>query len=278
MPLKNMSAKMVDQKQDKELKIVPIDSIEIWNEANVRHTEITAGIDELAESIKQIGLQQPLVVQETELGKYKLIEGQRRLLALQSLGKKQVQVLILKKPYDRPHAMVASLAENLHRKAVAPRDLSDACDYLSKHFGSDKEAAKIIGISLPTFKKYLGYKAVPEELKKLVAEHVISVSDALRLSQVPDLSKALEFARLIHKLAKPAKERLFIALLEDPSRPLAAIQLRADQLKHTIVFRVHLPETYANALYRASDDSKLDPEAVAQRVVMDWLESRGYVK
>ncbi len=276
--MKNLSAKTAEQNQDKELRIVSIDDIEIWNEANVRHTEITAGIDELAESIRQMGLQQPLVVQETKEGKYKLIEGQRRLLALQSLGKKQVPVLVLKKPYDRAHAMVASLVENLHRKAVAARDLSDACDYLSKHFGSDKEAAKILGISLPTFKKYLGYKAVPEELKKLVAEHVISVSDALRLSQVPDVSKALAFARIIHELAKPARERYFAALLEDPTRPLPAVQLRAEQLKYVIVLRIHLPETYVNALYRASDDSKLEPEAMAQRAVMDWLESRGYVK
>jgi ParB family chromosome partitioning protein len=118
-----MSAKLV-VKPDRELRIVPVDSIEIWNEANVRHAEITAGIDELAESIKQIGLQQPPVVQEIEEGRYRLISGQRRLLAFESLGRKQIPVLVLKKPYDFLHAKVASLTENLHRKNISARGVS----------------------------------------------------------------------------------------------------------------------------------------------------------
>jgi len=81
----------ITQQEESEFRRVPISSIEMWNEANVRHTEIMAGIDELAESIKQIGLQQPLIVQEIAKNKFKLISGQRRFYALQKLGKKSIE-------------------------------------------------------------------------------------------------------------------------------------------------------------------------------------------
>jgi ParB family chromosome partitioning protein len=274
-----MVPKALEQIKDREYRIVPIDSIDIWNEANVRHTEITAGIDELAESIAKIGLQQPPIVQEVEKGKYKLIVGQRRLLAFQRLGRKEIPVLVQKVPYDLPQATLASLSENLHRKAVVASDLAYACEYLSKHFGSDKEAAKVIGISISTFKKYLGYRAVPEELKKLVSEKAISVSDSIRLSQiVSNVPKAVQFAKTISQLPKLTRERYFAALIEEPTDSLPSIKARADRSQYKTVIKIHLPETYAHALSRASTDSRMEPEAIAQKAVMEWLDRSGYVK
>jgi hypothetical protein len=46
-----MVVKVPQQVRNREYRVVPVDSIDIWNEANVRHSEITAGINELAESI-----------------------------------------------------------------------------------------------------------------------------------------------------------------------------------------------------------------------------------
>lgn len=272
-------AKNQAQTKEKEYKLIPVDKIEVWNEANVRHTELSSGIEELATSIKQIGLLQPPLVQEAENGKYRLIEGQRRLLAVRLLGWKEMPVLVVKEPYDLPNAMLASLSENLHRKAVAARDLAVACNYLSKRFGSDREAARILGISIQTFRKYMGYKGVPEELKKLVSEKKISVSDSIRLSQiVPDTKKAVEFSKMISNLPKPERERYFTELYENPDESLPRIKIRAKRSKYRAIIKIHLPETYARALNRASADSEQEPEAVAQKAVMEWLDRAGYVK
>jgi ParB family chromosome partitioning protein len=265
--------------KEKEYRTVPVDDIEVWDEANVRHTEITRGIDELAESIRQIGLLQPPLVQEIESGKYKLIEGQRRFLAVKQLGWKKIQVLLLRKPIDLALAKLASLSENLHRKAVNPDDVASACEYLSKYFGSDKEAAKVLGISLPTFKKNLAYRIVPEELKELVRKKIISAPDAKRLARiVPDISKAIKFAMVIHGLPKLARDRHFAALLEDPTSTLDEIKARAARSQYRTAIRIHLPETYAYAMYRASRSLGEEPESLAQKAVMDWLDNSGYVK
>lgn len=272
-------AKKQPQIKEKIYCMVPLDSIEVWNEANVRHTEITGGIEELAESIKQIGLLSPPIVQEVKKGKYKPIEGQRRLLAVRSLGWKEMPVLVVKEPYDLADAMLVSLSENVHRKAVSPRDLSDACSYLRKRFGSDKEAAKVLGVSIQTFRKYLGYKGVPEELKKMVSEEKISVSDSIRLSQlVPDVPKAVKFSKMISKLPKPTRERYFDALHENPDAPLPVIKVRAKKSQYVLDIKIHLPETYARALNRASKESEETAEFIAKKAVMEWLDRAGYVK
>jgi ParB family chromosome partitioning protein len=258
-----------------EYQSVYIGSIEVWQEANVRHSQVTAGIDELAESIKQIGLQQPIVVQEVAPNKYKLIAGQRRFLALQKIGQKFVPVKVVK-GLDMAQAMVASLAENLHRRPVDERDLADACEFLLEVYGSAKEASRILGISTPTFNKYLGYKAVPNELKDMVAQKKITVSDAKRLAEINDISKAVEFGNLISKLAKVDKDKYFAALLEDTSSPLPVIEARAKHYKPRDKITIHLPESYANALQKASTASEKEPEAIAQNAVMQWLDVHGY--
>jgi len=262
---------------NKELREVPISDVEIWDEANTRHIEITEGIDELAASIRQIGLLQPPLVQE-ENGKYNLISGQRRLLAVRQLGWKTIPVLVLKKPLDLDRAKLASIAENIQRLPVSPSDLSNACEFLKKKLGSDVEAAKALGISITTFRKYLGYKGVPEEIKSFVNEKKISVSDALRLAEtVPSVSKAVELAKTMAELTKPSKDRFFVAIANDPSAPVSVIKEKAETLKIKRTLRIHLPDVYAQAIGKASIFEDREPEEIGLSAIIEWLEKSGYL-
>ncbi|GAI04140.1 unnamed protein product, partial [marine sediment metagenome] len=78
----------------KKLKFeyLPLDKIDI-SISNVRKTNLKEGIDELANSIKEIGVQQPIVV-STKGERYELIIGQRRYLACKKIGKKEIPALI----------------------------------------------------------------------------------------------------------------------------------------------------------------------------------------
>ncbi|MCJ7456975.1 ParB/RepB/Spo0J family partition protein [Candidatus Bathyarchaeota archaeon] len=251
--------------------------VELWREANVRNKEVTEGLDELAESIKQIGLQQPPVVQEHD-GKYKLIIGQRRLEAMRQLGWKEIPVLVLKKPYDLPMATIASVSENLHRKPVVPGDLADACDYLMKELGSISKVARILGITSQTVRKYLGYKGVPEPIKKLVDQKVISVSDAKRIAQIaPSVEDGVGFARKIAKMPKLERERYFTAFIDDPKAPWESLKKKATALRYKRKLSIYLPEVFARGMAKASADRKEEPESIAQAAIITWLQAQGYV-
>ena len=176
-----------------DLVIAKISEIEVWHEANARHRDIMEDIEELAESIDSIGLQNPPLVQKNKGEvEYLLISGQRRLKAFEYLGEKRIPVLVLKHPYDIKRAKLASVIENLHRKEMNAKDIADACDFLKQEFKTNKKAARALGVSPQTFSKYLGYKAVSEDLKKMVSNEKITVQDAKRnLSNCKKCTKSI---------------------------------------------------------------------------------------
>ncbi len=280
-PLYNEVGMTSTPNEDQEyqpIRRIPIEDIELWREANVRRKEVTEGLDELAASIKQIGLQQPPIVQQEPNGKFKLIIGQRRLEAMRQLGWKEIPVLVLKHSLDREKATVASASENLHRRPVAADDIADACDYLLKELGSKSKVSKALGVSLPTVTKYLGYKGVPEPIKKCVKQKLISVSDAKRIAQIAKTVEAgVAFAKKIAKMAKLTRERYFIAFMESPTSSWDDLSKRAQALRQKASLRIWLPEMYARGLAKASLKRSEEPEVVAQTAVIDWLREQGYV-
>ena len=70
-------------------------------------------LEELAQSIRENGLLQPVTVRETATG-YELVAGERRLLACKSLGMEQIPAIIQR--YDDQQAAILALAENLQRQ------------------------------------------------------------------------------------------------------------------------------------------------------------------
>jgi ParB family chromosome partitioning protein len=108
---------------------IPLNKLLAW-EGNVRQTEPDKNIDELAASIASHGLLQSLVVRKDKRGKYAVIAGQRRLLALQSLAEggriedaRPIPCAVIDADAD---AEEISLAENVQREAMHPADEFDA--------------------------------------------------------------------------------------------------------------------------------------------------------
>jgi ParB family chromosome partitioning protein len=256
---------------------IPLEEIEIWEEANVRRRQITEGIDELAESIKRIGLQQPVVVQQDD-GKYKLIIGQRRYLACKQLGLKKIRALV-QQPVDEIKARIASMAENIHRRDIAARDKAIVCKALLDKFGTPKAVAEELGVTEQTVRKWLGYHAVAEPIKKMVEEKKITAVEAIKISSnVPEEKKAIRIAEKIAeaKMTKPEKERVFDAVEEEPAAPVERIFRRAEEKKIQKEIHFVLPEKVAKAMDKASEDEEKEPDELAKDIVVDWLRTNRY--
>lgn len=108
---------------------VPLGRLSLWD-GNVRKTDISAGINELADSIASHGLLQSLVVRKGKRGKYDIVAGQRRFLALQSLAKEGVIEKDCAIPCTEANAehdpAELSLAENIVRAPMHPADQFEA--------------------------------------------------------------------------------------------------------------------------------------------------------
>jgi ParB family chromosome partitioning protein len=129
---------------------IPLNKLAPWS-GNVRKTGVHDGIDELAASIASHGLLQSLVVQTGKRGKYEVVAGQRRLLALQSLAKAGT----IAKDFPVPCMVVdnsetsteLSLAENVVRAPMHPADQFEAFHALAEQGESPADIAARFGIS-----------------------------------------------------------------------------------------------------------------------------------
>jgi len=260
------------QKIHYRVKIIPINKIRVWDEAQARTLD-REGIAELARSIKNEGLQNPPMVQKDGRGQFLLMSGQRRLAALKRLRAKKIPVLVLTKGYDLENAKAASVIENLHRRSMRPKDMAHSCSFLAEKMGVSKGASSL-GISRQTFKKYVGFAALPSQLKNLVPRTITS-SVAIQLNQlVPNVNKSIKIAHRISRLDAKTQKSYLRALSRHPRANHSTLLRQARLLAIRKTLPVTLPKTYAKRLEKISMYREEEPEKLAQQIVVSWLAKR----
>jgi ParB/RepB/Spo0J family partition protein len=116
-----------------ETTLIHRSQIGVDTERNARRTLYGAPLDELAQSIRDVGLLQPVGVRPYAEGKYLLVWGYRRLRALDKLGMELIPAVVV--PVDEATAYEMMLAENVHREDVAPWDIGAAvCGLIDQGF------------------------------------------------------------------------------------------------------------------------------------------------
>lgn len=258
------------------LREIPIKRIKVWKDAQARTLD-REGVAELAKSIKSEGLQNPPMVQKEGKNTYLLMSGQRRLAALKRLKAKRIPVLVLTKntKYDLENAKAASVIENIHRKNMNVKELANACRFLAEEMGKSA-AARSLGMSPQTFKKYHGFAGVPDKLKNMVPK-VISRDEAMKLYiAVPNVSKAVKIAERISKLDSPIKKNYLRALAMSPRSSHKILLKRARNLRIQRNIAFKLSKRQAKGLIIQSRRKELTPQELANDIVTGWLKKKGY--
>ena len=259
---------------------LPLEQIAI-SKYNVRHTNIEEGLEELAESIRLIGVKQPVVVLETEAkDKYDLIIGQRRYLASKIAGEETIPALIVSEQSGQ-EATIASFAENIHRRDLEYRDKMQVTMELLDALSSVENVAKCLGVTPQTIRNYLGYDAVPEPIKKLVDDGRLAASTALRIVRgIPDKDKAIQIAQSIHEMPTAAERKQFIDVArERPEADVENVAKIAKQQKDLLKpVTINLTLRVREALDEACNRYDSTPEEIASDAVEEWLKTRGFIR
>ncbi|MFS0558724.1 ParB/RepB/Spo0J family partition protein [Brevibacillus sp. 179-C9.3 HS] len=143
-----------------------------------------SAIDELAQSIKEHGIIQPLIVRKSIKG-YELVAGERRLRAAKVAGLKQVPVVV--KAYTDQQLMEIALIENLQRENLNPLEEAEAYDKLiSHHDYTQEQLAQKIGKSRPHVANMLRLLQLPEKIRKMVSAAELSMGHSRALLAVSD--------------------------------------------------------------------------------------------
>ena len=152
-------------------------------------------LNELANSIKEHGVFQPIIVKKSIKG-YEIIAGERRVKASQIAGKETIPAII--RDFSDEAMMEIALLENLQRENLNSIEEANAYKKLLDTLNlTQEELAKRLGKSRSHITNMLGLLNLPDEVKGLINEDKISMSHARVLSKIEDKEKIDEFVNLI---------------------------------------------------------------------------------
>lgn len=210
-----VETKIVEVPKEVYLKISMIEP----NQEQPRKEFNQEQLEELAESIRNYGVLQPIMVQKKK-DLYEIIAGERRWRAAKMAGLKEVPVII--RDFDRQKKMEISLIENVQRSDLNPIEEAMAYRQLIEEFGlKQEEIAERVSKNRATIANSLRLLKLDPRVQELLIQGVISNGHARALLAIEDLEQQYgaaelivknglsvrEVEKLVKSLLKPAKEK-----------------------------------------------------------------------
>jgi ParB family chromosome partitioning protein len=177
-----------------DLREIEIEKIQV-NPFQPRKSFSRNELEELAESIKAVGVIHPPVVRPLENDTYELVSGERRFRASQLAGLTKIPVVI--RSSSNAISAQAALIENIQRVDLNPIEISKALKLLSFEFGLNQDdLAKRVGKKRSTIANYLRLLTLPKGIQESVSNDLISMGHAKAILSLENFEKQ----NLLHEL------------------------------------------------------------------------------
>jgi len=209
----------------RELQHLPLDLIQRGKYQPRRDMDPQA-LEELAQSIRNHGVMQPIVVRPVNGGRYEIIAGERRWRASQQAGVETVPALVREVPDETAVAM--ALIENIQREDLNPIEEAVALQRLQQEFQlTQQQVADAVGKSRVAVSNLLRLIALPEEIKTLLSHGDLEMGHARALLGLPG-ERQIEGAR--HVVARGLTVRQTEALVRQwlNSKETPKVEARVD--------------------------------------------------
>lgn len=164
-------------------------------------------LNELADSIKEFGVIQPIIVKKSIKG-YEIIAGERRVKASKIALKETIPAIV--RDFSDEEMMQIALLENIQREDLTAIEEAEAYSNLIKSLGiTQEEFSKKIGKSRSYITNMLGLLRLPRPVQNMILKKEISMGHAKLLSKLEDYEKIMDLATRI------VKENITVRVLED---------------------------------------------------------------
>jgi len=187
------------------------------HQPRMRHDQ--GSLDELAQSIRETGILQPVVAVQEQEG-YKIIVGERRWRAAKKAGLQKIPVLVRSLTKEQQHE--ASLVENLQRDDLNPLEVALAFQRMIQEFGYTQQAvADKVGKDRTSVANYLRLLHLPQEVQDLMAEGKLTMGHARALLAIdnPTRQKSMAQKAVAKNLSVREVENWVRKLQASPEEP-----------------------------------------------------------
>lgn len=152
-------------------------------------------INELAQSIKEHGVFQPIILKRVKNG-FIIVSGERRFRASQIVGLKTIPSII--RQYEEAKVAEIALAENLQRENLTPIEEAEAYKIVMSNLKlTQNELAEKVGKSRSHVTNTLGLLNLPEEVQNMLLTSQISMGHARALSKLENKAQVIKLAKLV---------------------------------------------------------------------------------
>lgn len=247
-----------------------LETARIWNVAiekivantqQPRQVFEDAALKELAASIKEKGILQPITARRRSETEFEIIAGERRWRAAQLAGLKEVPVIL--KNVTEQDSLEFAILENIQRADLNPVEEAEAYDHLMKTYGlTQVQVADRLGKERPTIANALRLLVLPPEVKLMIGGGELSAGHAKVLLGLESMADQIDLAKEVirEKLSVRALER---KVAEMKSKPTGS------SVKATAPMGLDVSSKLVEAL--AGELQKL----IGTRVVIDYADKRG---
>ena len=195
--LKDLRKDFDDTPKGKRLRSLKLE--EVVSVAQVRHT--FTGLEELAESMKEVGQQSPIVVRPKNAdGKFVILQGERRWRAARLAGFKRIDAIVVEGEVETQERILGQLTENIQRDDMRPLEIAAGIKELLDAGLKGKEVAAKLGRKPSYVVLYRDLLELPEMVRQL------AVQDKIKDATTLQILKKIYFARpdIAEELIRPA--------------------------------------------------------------------------
>jgi len=244
---KGLSALIPEKEKATGIIELDINAI-VPNEYQPRRSFKDESLRELASSIKEKGIIQPVIVKKVNTNSYRLITGERRWRAARIAGITKLPAIV--KDAAPAEALELALIENIQREDLNPLETAEAFQRLINEFNlTHDELSRKVGKDRATVTNYLRILKLSPEIKSWIAEGSLSIGHAKALLQVENASAQVDAARkilqrglsvreaetLTKRLSSPSVSKRRTLALKDPQ-----IESLEEKLRQSLGTKVKL--------------------------------------
>lgn len=221
-----------------------------------------ASLAELADSIREQGIMQPILVRPVDGGKYEIIAGERRWRAAQRAGLKEVPTLVKSVPDN--HALALALIENIQREDLNPLEEAQGLARLCEEFKlTHEEAAKAVGRSRSAVTNLLRLIQLAKPAQEYLASGAIEMGHARALLALPVAQQGGIAARIADEALSVRETERLVATLLSPEQQTKRRTVQATRDADTVRLETDLAE-------RLGAKVRIEGSAKGGRVVITY--------
>jgi len=213
-------------------------------------------IIELAQSIKQHGVFQPIILKKVKNG-YIIVSGERRYRATQKVGLVSIPSII--RQYEESKVAEIALAENLQRENLTPIEEAEAYKIVMSNLKlTQAELAEKIGKSRSHVTNMLGLLSLPSDVQQMLLTNQISMGHARALSKLEDKQQIIKLARLILTKQLSVRQIEELTKIEEKTNKIERKKLpkyieREKQLSSHLGFKTKIDDKKITIYYKDGD-------------------------